>query len=263
MEVCAEVALWTATLWVSVYFKARYDVNIDYLAFLAPLSITLFRGLGLATIILATNAMIATTLWQLLHWAGTFSAMDLRLLISAYSIAILLLAVVVEERERSRGQVAGLTVAEAALRGSEERFRLAVKATNDAVWDFDLRSRTVTWNDTYFMLYGATEAEDTFQDWADHIHPDDRAGVVDGFWAAVDGDASSWTAQYRFRRLDQKWAYVYDRGYIARDESGVAWRVIGAMQDLTEQKHADAALRESEERFPRLEVNAYPKSGCP
>src|SRR4029077_18999705 len=64
--------------------------------------------------------------------------------------------------------------------------------------------------------------------------------------------ASSWSGQYRFRRVDGEWNYIYDRAYIARDASGNPWRVIGAMQDLTEQKKAEAALRESEERFRRV-----------
>ena len=93
---------------------------------------------------------------------------------------------------------------------------------------------------------------DSWQFWIDRIHPEDRTRTVDGFQAAIAGDASSWSAEYRFRRVDGEWAYIYDRAYIARDASGNASRVIGAMQDLTEQKKSEAALRESEERFRRV-----------
>ena len=65
-----------------------------------------------------------------------------------------MLAAVVDERQRSRVQVASLIAAEAALRSSEERLRLATKATNDAIWDLDLKAGTVSWNDTYSVLYG-------------------------------------------------------------------------------------------------------------
>jgi PAS domain S-box-containing protein len=141
---------------------------------------------------------------------------------------------------------------EEALRKSEERFRLATMATNDAIWDIDLKAGTVSWNDTYSMLYGRPENADSWQFWIDRIHPDDRARTVDAFRAALDRGAASWSAQYRFHRVDGEWAHIYDRAYIARDDSGAAWRVIGAMQDLTVQEKADIALRESEERFRRV-----------
>jgi PAS domain S-box-containing protein len=50
---------------------------------------------------------------------------------------------------------------EEALRKSEERFRLATKATNDAIWDIDLKAGTVSWNDTYSVLYGRPETADS------------------------------------------------------------------------------------------------------
>src|SRR5262249_38956237 len=135
---------------------------------------------------------------------------------------------------------------EEALRRSEERLRLAIKATNDAIWDIDLKAGTVSWNDTYSVLYGRPETADSWRFWIDRIHPEDRARTVDEFQAAIAGGASSWSCEYRFRRVDGEWAYIHDRAYIARDASGNAWRVIGAMQDLTERKQAEAALRESE-----------------
>ncbi len=252
IELGVESLVWGAIFWMTVESKPRFGLNITYLTFLPLLALTLFRGLRLATLALAANAIIATTLWLQLQWANAFPAVDLRLLIATYSAAILVLAAVVAERQRSRVEVASLIEAEAALRSSEERLRLATKATNDAIWDFDLKAGTVSWNDTYFELYGRPETAQSMQFWIDRIHPEDRARTVDGFKAVIADDASSWSAEYRFRRADGEWAHVYDRAYIARDASGNASRVIGAMQDLTEQKKSEAALRESEERFRRV-----------
>lgn len=142
---------------------------------------------------------------------------------------------------------------EEALRQSEERFRLAIKATNDAIWDMDLQTGVVGWNDTYSALYGRPPGtSNSWQWWVDRIHPDDRERTVQSLTAAISSNASSWTCEYRFRRAAGAWADVYDRAYISRDSSGRAWRVIGAMQDLTDRKQAEANLRESEERFRRV-----------
>jgi PAS domain S-box-containing protein len=252
VELAVETLVWGATLWMAVEFKPLFGLNITYLTFLPLLALTLFRGLRLATLALAANAIIATTLWLQLHWANSFPAVDLRLLIAIYSTTILVLAAVADERQRSRVQVASLMAAEAALRSSEERLRLATKATNDAIWDMDLKTGSISWNDTYSVLYGRPDTADSWQFWIDRIHPEDRRRIVDGFEAAIAVDASSWSAEYRFRRVDGEWAYIYDRAYIARDASGNASRVIGAMQDLTEQKKSEAALRQSEERFRRV-----------
>ena len=252
VELGVESLVWGATLWMTVEFKPLFGLNITYLTLLPLLALTLFRGLRLATLALAANAIIATTLWLQLHWANSFPAVDLRLLIAIYSTTILVLAAVVDERQRSRVQVASLIAAEAALRSSEERLRLATKATNDAIWDIDLKAGTVSWNDTYSGLYGRPDTADSWQFWIDHIHPEDRTRTVEGLQAAIAGGASSWSAEYRFRRVDGEWAYIYDRAYIAHDASGNASRVIGAMQDLTEKKKSEAALRESEERFRRV-----------
>jgi PAS domain S-box-containing protein len=380
LELGVQTALCTLVLWISVSLKARYGLNITYLTFLPPMAFTFFRGMRFAVLALAANTIVATTLWQQLHWAGALSAIDLRLLITICSLTILVLAAVVDDGQNHRGEVEKLRQTETALRDSEERFhfaqkaagigtfewdiqtglnrwtpelealyglppggfagtqkafenlvhpedrasvlkrvsesfetgipteaewrviwpdgslhwitgrwqatrnangepclvlginidvterknmeealrrseerfRLATKATNDAIWDVDLKAETVTWNDTYSTLYGRPESANSLQFWIDGIHPEDRARTVEGFRAAIGCGAASWSGEYRFRRVDGEWAHVYDRAYIARDASGNPWRVIGALQDLTLQKSSEAALRESEERFRRV-----------
>jgi two-component system, cell cycle sensor histidine kinase and response regulator CckA len=145
-----------------------------------------------------------------------------------------------------------------ALRQSEERFRLAIQATNDAVWDIDLATGTVSWNEMYTALFGRPpETSKSWQWWIDRLHPEDRERASGGLISAISGSDSTWTCEYRIQRSDGGWAYIYDRAYIARDPSGKAWRMIGAMQDLTQRKRAEADLRESEYRLKNAERLAH------
>jgi PAS domain S-box-containing protein len=131
------------------------------------------------------------------------------------------------------------------LRRSEERFRMAVAATNDAIWDLDLVTGVLSWNETLSTLYGSIPATaDPWQWWIERIHPEDREQTVEGLRAAIGSGASSWTSEYRFRRSDGGWSHVYDRACIARDPAGRARRLVGAMQDLTDRRQAAAALAE-------------------
>lgn len=126
--------------------------------------------------------------------------------------------------------------AEDALRTTEERYRLAARATNDAVWDWDLVANTVLWNEALTEAHGHAPAdvEPTGEWWLDHIHPEDRERVSGSIHAVIDGIGSTWTDRYRFRRGDGGYAEIVDRGFVIR-EGGKAVRMIGAMLDVTEQ----------------------------
>ena len=135
--------------------------------------------------------------------------------------------------------------AEDAARETAERYRLAVRATNDAIWDWEFATNHVLWNEALQTAYGhqLREVEPTGEWWIEHIHPDDRARVSDGIHAAIDGTAESWTDEYRFRRANGLYADVLDRGHVIRDADGRATRMIGAMLDLSERKAVERRLR--------------------
>lgn len=131
-----------------------------------------------------------------------------------------------------------------ALQASEERFRLLAKATNDAVWDWDLVTNTVWWNEGVEKLFGyrREEVDPTVESWTNCIHPDDLARVLEGIHHAIDHGAESWADEYRFRCKDGSYAHVKDRGHIMRNGEGKAVRMIGGMTDQTEQKRAAEVL---------------------
>jgi PAS domain S-box-containing protein len=140
--------------------------------------------------------------------------------------------------------------AEEALKTSEERLRLANKATNDVVWDWDVVHDTQQWNEAGTAVFGWTEIVERPVNahwWVERVHPDDRQRVHDSFFAVVDNpDLSVWHDEYRFIKADGAYADVMDRGYVLRDENGKAIRMIGAMLDITERQRAEEKLRTSE-----------------
>ncbi|ADG65972.1 PAS sensor protein [Planctopirus limnophila DSM 3776] len=130
----------------------------------------------------------------------------------------------------------------------EERYRLAILATNDLIWDLDPVAGTVAWSEQYAATLGRTpESSDSLQWWIDRIHPADRERTARSLSAAVDGTATYWTADYEFLRADGVWASIHDRAYIARDAAGHARRVVGAMQDVTDRKRAETEVRRTAE----------------
>jgi PAS domain S-box-containing protein len=138
-----------------------------------------------------------------------------------------------------------------AIEDAHTRYRLAVKATNDAIWDWDVKENHVLWNDALERAYGHAldSVETTGEWWLAQMHPEDRNRVYQSIHGVIDGTQTAWSEEYRFRRSNGTYAQVLDRGHVIRDADGQAERMIGAMLDLTQMRNTEAALRESEERF--------------
>ncbi len=133
--------------------------------------------------------------------------------------------------------------AERALADAEQRYRLAVEASQDAIWDWDPRTNRIVWNERLFDTYGH-RPEGACYDWfISQIHPDDRDRIHAGLQHVVHGGGTHWTDEYRFRCASGAYAKVCDRGSVARDADGQAIRMIGAMVDITKRKRAERALR--------------------
>ncbi|MDA0815600.1 MAG: PAS domain-containing protein [Chloroflexi bacterium] len=135
--------------------------------------------------------------------------------------------------------------AEAAIRLNEERFRAIARATSDVVWDWDLSTDFIWWNDGMHGLFGFEQdaLESTSESWTNRIHPDDAERVISGIRDAMDSPGDEWSSEYRFRRADGTYAYVVDRGVVIRDKFGIAVRMVGGMTDLTTQREAQAEVR--------------------
>ena len=151
-----------------------------------------------------------------------------------------------EREEELQQLVAKEKAAAEQIAESEERFRLLAKATNDAVWDWDLIDESLWWNEGFTTLFGFVRQDSgaTIVSWTTRLHPEDRHAVVSSLRAAISSDVSTWSSEYRFLRQDGAYAYVLNRGHIIRDDGGKGMRMIGGMTDLTDRKRFEERLLE-------------------
>lgn len=131
--------------------------------------------------------------------------------------------------------------AERELRLSVERFMLVGRATNDIVWDWDVARDHVWRSEALQTVLGYSPEEAVPKDiwWAERLHPEDRERVDRGLFDVLSGEGSFWSDEYRIRRRDGSYAIVFERGFVMRDESGKAIRMIGSVMDITKRRRAE------------------------
>ncbi len=147
--------------------------------------------------------------------------------------------------------------AEEALRASEERFSLAAKATNDAMWEWNMVTGEVWWNEGPVILfrYSPADVKPDLTWWSERIHPEDRSRITASVNTAVKTGQQTWRDEYRFLRGDGSHAYVVDRGYVLYDEQGKPTRMIGCMTDITGRRESELALKNSRAQLRAFAAN--------
>lgn len=140
--------------------------------------------------------------------------------------------------------------AQDALLRSDERFQYAARATLEVIWDWDLATNRVSFNEALSDVWGYSLPDNVVDaEWRmARIHADDRPAIVASLETAIENEVR-WSGDYRFQHADGSYRHVLDRAVIIRDADGKAHRMISAMLDVTEQRRADERVRESELRF--------------
>ena len=138
---------------------------------------------------------------------------------------------------------------EAALRASEQRTALVARAAAEGIYDWD-----VVHNDLYVSarlneIFGFREGQLRSTEWYERVHPDDADRYRAAIRAHFKGATSRLECEYRIRKTDGCYVWVLDRGIAVKDGTARAVRLVGAVSDVTAQKNAEAALRESEQRY--------------
>lgn len=142
-------------------------------------------------------------------------------------------------------------VAEEILREYNERFEILSRATNDAVWDWDMVNDYVIWNHGLETIFGYTDSTIIHPRlWAsEHVHPLDISRVRQTIQYVFDHHLNVWSEYIRFQSASGLYKYVLCRAYITYNNNQEPIRMIGSMQDITE-------LKESLEEVEKLSLVA-------
>jgi PAS domain S-box-containing protein len=151
--------------------------------------------------------------------------------------------------------VTGQKQAEEALRVTEERYRYAIDAANDGIWDWDLRTNAVVYNPAYYEMLGyeASGWEDgELRLWTDLLHPED-CDRMPALARELLNAPGHYQLEFRLRARDGSYRWILSRGKVVEyDPAGAAIRAVGTHSDITDRKNAETALKESERRFRHL-----------
>jgi len=176
---------------------------------------------------------------------GRFGERDRDLLVTMASHA----AIVIENvrlYEQAQQEIAERTRAEAALRTSEERLKLALEAVNDGLWDWNLVTGEIYRSPRWQTMLGFDPGgvAGNLEAWEELVHPDDRSRVTHDWDEHRQGRTPSYATEHRIRTQYGEWIWVLDRGRVVeRDEDGRPLRAVGTQTDITERVQSQQELR--------------------
>jgi len=145
------------------------------------------------------------------------------------------------------------------LKTLNELYRFVTEVTNDCLWEWNLRTQEIFWIDGGHRRVFGYPIENSLVPqsfWESLLHPEDKERILSGLDKIIgQGSSPIWEDEYRFKKADGVYAYVRDRGQIIYDKDGVASRMIGATQDISERKNVENRLLQ--ERLTREKEITY------
>lgn len=141
----------------------------------------------------------------------------------------------IDETKRTQDELERVKEAE---RTTLERLSLAAETAEIGVWDWELESNTLTWDDRMYLLYGMKREDyDGANDAMTHIfHPDDRLPTREKVQLAIEGK-QPFDCEFRIVRPNGQERTIKAKASVLRDSSGKAVRMIGVNSDITDAKH--------------------------
>ena len=140
--------------------------------------------------------------------------------------------------------VSDLRENERRLSESEGRYSLVVEASNDGVFDWNIRTGEIYWNDRLYEILGLSPAETTAQLglFQELLQPEDRQRFRNALDAHLER-GEEYAVELRFRRPSGEYRICFVRGEALRSEQGDPVRMTGVVRDITERKRTEEAQR--------------------
>lgn len=139
-----------------------------------------------------------------------------------------------------------------------ERFLLAAKATNDAVWDWDITNNELWGNQVFCSFMGVTDPESfKTEQFMDMVHPDDRDPLIKNLQFALKNKITLVEEEFRFKMHGKNHVIIHDKAYIIYDEHGRGVRMLGAFHDITEKRKNEQRIMIEKELSDSI-INSLP-----
>jgi diguanylate cyclase (GGDEF)-like protein/PAS domain S-box-containing protein len=164
-----------------------------------------------------------------------------RSMLAGTALSLLLLFVTYLKRSAIRQE----QLAEQELQTNEERWRLALEAAGDGVWDWDIASNRVIFSDNWKRMLGHAPDEigNDLDEWKKRVHPDDMALVMHEISEHFSGHKEVYECEHRILCKNGNWKWILDRGMVMlRDREGNPLRMVGTHTDISARKELEARL---------------------
>lgn len=171
-----------------------------------------------------------------------------------------------EQRNRTvRNELGEVSAVEGIVRDitvstqADVMIRMALKATNQGLYDFDLHTGAVRVSEEYWRMLGYDDFDfaETYDTWFQRVHPDEREDVVRHLRDFIEGRASHYREEFRMRTRSGDWVWVLSlASIVSRDAEGKPERIIGTHTDTTALKSAEHIAQVSRQETERLLAGA-------
>src|SRR5258708_1444864 len=137
--------------------------------------------------------------------------------------------------------------AEKTLKESEERWELALRGTNDGLFDWNARTKDVYFSKRWkaMLQYEENDLANCAEEWKRIVHPEDLERVIEAIQAHLRRETVFYTTEYRLQAKDGSYIWVLARGQALWDDEGSPVRFVGSHTDITNPKREEEKLRKA------------------